>query len=207
MTGGRERGPEAGPRRDWLVAAVAALGVVIGAYLTVTKLARASALLCEAGSGCDLIQASPYALFLGVPTALWGAALYAGIGILAVIGLSGRAWLRAFLLSTAGLAFSAYLTFLSMFVIRAVCVYCLASAAVAVALFALLLARRPAGGGRRSPTRAARVASLGALVAVATVVVGAFVFAGNAPEESAAYREALARHLAASGAIFYGAYW
>ncbi|HET8577844.1 MAG TPA: vitamin K epoxide reductase family protein [Methylomirabilota bacterium] len=196
-----------GPRRDWLIAAVAAVGLAVSAYLTVTKLTRASALFCTAGSGCDVIQASPYALFLGVPTALWGALLYAAIGILAALGLSDRAWLRAFLLSVAGVAFSAYLTFLSVFVIRAVCAYCLASAAAAVALFGLLLARRPASGGRRSPTRPARVATLGALVAMGTVLVGAFIFAGNAPEESAAYREALARHLSTSGAIFYGAYW
>lgn len=194
-------------RRDWLIAGVATLGLLVAGYLTITKLTRASALFCEAGTGCDIIQASPYALFLGVPTALWGAAVYAAIGTIALVGLSPRWWLRAFLLAVSGVAFSAYLTYLSFFVIRAVCAYCLASAAIAVALFGLLLARRPAGGGRRSPTRPVRVATLGALVAVTTVVFGAFVFAGSAPEQSAAYREALARHLTATGAVFYGAYW
>jgi len=199
--------PAAAGGRDWLVAGVATVGLVLAGYLTITKLTRASALFCEAGTGCDIIQASPYALFLGVPTALWGAAVYAAIGTVALVGLSQRWWLRAFLLAVSGVAFSAYLTYLSFFVIRAVCAYCLASAAIAVALFGLLLARRPAGGGRRSPTRPVRVATLGALVAVTTVVFGAFVFAGSAPEQSAAYREALARHLTASGAVFYGAYW
>jgi uncharacterized membrane protein len=199
--------PAAPGGRDWLVAGVATVGLVVAGYLTITKLTRASALFCEAGTGCDIIQASPYALFLGVPTALWGAAVYAAIGTIACVGLSQRWWLRAFLLAASGVAFSAYLTYLSFFVIRAVCAYCLASAAIAVALFGLLLARRPAGGGRRSPTRPVRVATLGALVAVTTVVFGAFVFAGSAPEQSAAYREALARHLTASGAVFYGAYW
>jgi len=207
MTKFHKHEPREGPRRDWLIAAVAVVGVVIAGYLTVTKLTRGSALFCEAGTGCDIIQASPYALFLGVPTALWGAAVYAAIGVLALIGLSGRGWLRAFLLAASGVAFSAYLTYLSVFVIRAVCLYCLASAAVAVLLFALLLWRYPGGGGRRSPTRPGRVAALGVFVALATVVFGAFVFASYAPEESAAYREALARHLASSGAVFYGAYW
>jgi len=193
--------------RDWLVAGVATVGLVVAGYLTITKLTRASALFCEAGTGCDIIQASPYALFLGVPTALWGAAVYAAIGTIALVGLSQRWWLRAFLLAVSGVAFSAYLTYLSFFVIRAVCAYCLASAAIAAALFGLLLARRPAGSGRRSPTRPVRVATLGALIAVTTVVFGAFVFAGSAPEQSAAYREALARHLTATGAVFYGAYW
>jgi hypothetical protein len=41
---------------------------------------------------------------------------------------------------------------------------------------------------------------------VATVVVGAGVFAGSFTTD-AAYQDALARHLAASGAVFYGAYW
>lgn len=194
-------------RRDWLIAGVATVGLFVAGYLTITKLTRASALFCEAGTGCDIIQASPYALFLGVPTALWGAAVYTAIGTIALVGLSQRWWLRAFLLAVSGVAFSAYLTYLSFFVIRAVCAYCLASAAIAVVLFALLLARRPAGSGRRSPTRPVRVATLGALVAVTTVVFGAFVFAGSAPEQSAAYREALARHLTATGAVFYGAYW
>lgn len=207
MTRGQERGQSEGPRRDWLVPAVAAVGLVAAGYLTITKLTRASALFCEAGTGCDIIQASPYALFLGVPTALWGAAVYAAIGTIALVGLSPRWWLRAFLLAVSGVAFSAYLTYLSFFVIGAVCAYCLASAAIAVVLFGLLLARRPAGSGRRSPTRPVRVATLGALAAVTTVVFGAFVFAGSAPEQSAAYREALARHLTATGAVFYGAYW
>jgi len=78
---------------------------------------------------------------------------------------------------------------------------------VALALFAILLARRPAGGGRRSPTRPARIATLGALVAVVTVVFGAGVHASYSAQGSSGYREALARHLTASGAVFYGAYW
>jgi hypothetical protein len=43
--------------------------------------------------------------------------------------------------------------------------------------------------------------------AVVTVVAGAFVFAGSTFPADAAYREALARHLKDSGAIFYGAFW
>ena len=35
----------------------------------------------------------------------------------------------------------------------------------------------------------------------------AIVFVADAPSERPEYREALARHLSASGAIFYGAYW
>ena len=50
-------------------------------------------------------------------------------------------------------------------------------------------------------------ATLGALVAVVTVVFGAGVHASYSAQGSSGYREALARHLASSGAVFYGAYW
>ena len=39
------------------------------------------------------------------------------------------------------------------------------------------------------------------------VVFAAGVFVADAPTVATARQEALARHLAASGAIFYGAYW
>lgn len=192
------------PRRDWPVAAVAAAGLLVAGYLAVVKLAGGSALYCAAGSGCDVVQASRYSAVLGLPTALWGAALYAAIGGLALAGLTVRRWLAAFLLAVAGAAFSAYLTYLELLVIRAVCAYCVVSALIVVALVALLLWRRPATG-RRSPTRPARLARLGGLTAAATIVLGAGVFATYSTDQ--AYPEALARHLAASGAVMYGAYW
>jgi uncharacterized membrane protein len=196
-----------GPHPDWLVAAVSVAGFIVAGYLTITKFARGSALFCGAGSGCDVVQASRYALFLGLPTALWGAMLYAAIGGLALSGLPARRWRTAFLLSVAGASFSAYLGYLQLSVVRAVCVYCVASAVIAVTLFSLLLARRPSPTGKRSPVRPARLVALGSLTAVATVVVGAGVFATDSAREGAAYQEALARHLARTGAVMYGAYW
>lgn len=195
------------PRRDWPVAALAAVGLVVAGYLTVTKLSAAPALFCAAGSGCDVVQTSRYAVFLGLPTAAWGAGLYAVVVGLALTGLSARRWLGAFLLGTAGAAFSAYLTYLSVFEVGATCGYCLASAGMAFALFGLLLARRPAAPGRRSPLRPGRLAALGAVTALATVIVGAGVFAWRGPGATVPYAEGLARHLTATGAVMYGAYW
>ncbi len=194
-------------RVDWPVAALAAAGLVVASYLTFTKWSGENALFCAVGSGCDVVQGSRYALFLGLPTALWGAGLYALIGGLALVGLPARRWLLAFLLAVAGASFSAYLMYLSLFVIGAVCGYCVASAAIALGLFALLLARRPSSSGRRSPARPARVLALGITTAAVTIIVGAGVFATGPPREASARADALARHLAASGAVMYGAYW
>jgi uncharacterized membrane protein len=194
-------------RRDWLVAAVAAAGAVVSAYLTFTKLAGSAALFCEAGSGCDIVQSSRYATFLGVPTAAWGIVLYAAVGALALVGLSARAWLAAFLLVVAGVAFSAYLTYLSLFELGAACPYCLLDAAIAVALLVALWVRRPAPVGRQNALRPGRLAVYGGLTAVAAIVFAAGVFVTGATRATSGYAADLARHLAATRAVFYGAFW
>lgn len=194
------------PGTDWVVVALSAAGFVVAGYLTWLKWAGRGALLCVAGTGCDLVQASRYAIFIGVPTALWGAVLYAAMGVLGGLGLTTRRWLAAFLLAASGVGFSAYLTKLSLFDVGGACVYCLASGAIVVALLVVLLWRRPPARGRTSSLRPVRLASYGTLVAAATVVFGAFVFAAPSPAP-AGYQTALARHLKETGAVMYGAYW
>lgn len=202
------RQPQPAPaRRDWPVAAVAAAGLAVSAYLAWTKWTGAAAPFCERGGGCDVVQASRYATFLGAPTAAWGAVLYALVIGLALAGLTPRRWTGAYALAAAAVAFSAYLTYLALWELRAVCPYCLADAGIAAALLATLFARRPAATGRRSPVRPRRLALIGGVVAVATVVFAAGVFVADAPTAASARQEALARHLTVSGAIFYGAYW
>ena len=190
----------------WLVVGFAIAGLLVAGYLTWLKWSGHGALLCVAGSGCDLVQASRYSTFIGVPTALWGAALYVTIGVLGALGLSEQRWLVAFLVTAGGVGFSAYLTALSIFVVGATCVYCLVSGAILVGLLIVLLWRRPPARSRKSSLRPIPLATYGTLVAAATVVFGAFVFAAPTPA-SAGYQLALARHLRQTGAIMYGAYW
>ncbi len=191
---------------DRPITALAAAGVLVSGYLTWLKWSGTGAALCAAGSGCDIVQASRYAMFLWVPTALWGLVLYAVIGALAGLGLSGRRFVAAFVLAAAGVGFSLYLTALSVFDVGATCMWCLTSALISVALFAALVLRRPAPEGRKSPIRPLSLATYGGLAAVGAILGGAFVFA--APfSASAGYQEALARHLAQTKSIMYGAYW
>ncbi len=206
-TGPARREEREAPPKRWPVALLSTAGVLVAGYLGITQLRGGGALFCTAGSGCDVVQASRYAVLLGLPIALWGAGLYALIGGLALWGLSARRWLAVFLLAVAGASFSLYLTYLELFVIKAVCAYCLVSAGIALALFGALLWQRPTPVGRRSPVRTPRIATLGAVTAVVTVVVGAAIFAMEPAREASAYQDALARHLAASGAVMYGAYW
>jgi len=209
--GPREAGPPAWPPArpgpDWLVAAVAALGLVVAGYLALSRLLGGSALFCTDGGGCEVVQASRYAVFLGIPTAAWGAGLYAVVGGLALAGLAPWRWLGAFLLSVVGVAFSAYLTYLELGVIGAVCGYCVVSAVIAAALFGALLARRSALGVRARICRPAPLVALATLTAAVTLLAAIGGFAASAPRAPVSYQEALARHLKASGAVMYGAFW
>ena len=191
---------------DWVVVWLSVLGLIVAGYLTWLKWSAGGAFLCTAGSGCDLVQASRYSMFLFVPTALWGGLLYIAVGVLAGLGLTQQRWLAAFVLVSCGVGFSAYLTWLSIFDVGGTCVYCLASGAVLVGLLVTLLWRRPSARGRKSPPRPAVLTGYGILAAVATIIFGAFVLASpwSAP---VGYQSALARHLKQSGAVMYGAFW
>ena len=193
-------------RPDWVLSGLAAAGMLVAAYLTWLKLSGSGAGLCVAGSGCDLVQASRYATFLWVPTALWGLATYVAIGVLAWMGLTPRNWRIAFALAAGGVGFSAYLTWLSVFDLGATCVWCLTSAIILIAMLAVLVMRRPAARDRKSAMSAARLATSGGFAAVGAVVVAAFVFAApfSAPP---GYQSALARHLADTKAVMYGSFW
>jgi len=188
---------------DLPVLVIALAGLVVAGYLAWIKWSGTGALFCTVGSGCDIVQASRYATFLGAPTALWGALAYLAVAILAVLGLDGRKWRVAFVLAAGAVGFSAYLTFLSVTQVGAVCVYCLASAGLSVLLLVILLLHRPLAPG---VGRGLSLAALGGGAAGVAIVLGAFVFAAG-PEGASPYQLALARHLAQTKAVFYGAYW
>jgi uncharacterized membrane protein len=120
----------AAPRVALLVLAV--LGFGISAYLTWTHFEGLTPVCTGSGEGCETVQSSRYATILGIPVALLGLVAYGGLI------LSAAAWREAgiylgFLISLVGTLFSAYLTYLEIFVIGALCQWCLASAAIMVA--------------------------------------------------------------------------
>jgi uncharacterized membrane protein len=123
------------------VAILAGLGIVDAAYLTYLKFQLLThGPGCFFG-GCDDVNQSPYSMLLGVPVALWGLLVYVatlGISLLWVKAEGARStWLgRGVLaLSAWGLVFSAYLTALELFVIHAICPFCVISAIIITVIF------------------------------------------------------------------------
>jgi len=124
-----------------LAAGVVALaGLLVAGYLTWVHFDDA-ALVCVAGGGCETVQESEYAEIAGVPVALLGLGAYA-----TVLGLvawdTPNARLGAAMLAFVGLVFSLYLLVLQLFVIDAVCVWCLANDVVIAPLLAVVTALR-----------------------------------------------------------------
>ena len=119
---------------------VALAGVALAGYLTWVHYDE-KALVCVAGGGCETVQQSAYASIAGVPVALLGLAAYSVVCGL-VVWDSPTARLAAAMIAFVGLAFSLYLVVLQLFVIDAVCAWCLVNDVLVAPLLALLTALR-----------------------------------------------------------------
>ncbi len=114
---------------------LAGIGLADSLYLTWIKISANG--VCIVGGGCETVNTSPYSEISGIPIALLGAGAY--LAILLILFLEPRseflkinAPMFVFGLTLAGVLYSAYLTYLELFVIYAVCVFCVGSAIVLV---------------------------------------------------------------------------
>jgi uncharacterized membrane protein len=126
------------------------LGLFVSAYLYLYKIGRIGTLACGTG-GCEMVQTSPWSRIAGVEVALIGVIGYALLFAVALLalqpGLAPRRWPADLLsaLAAGGVLFTAYLTWLELFVIHAICRWCVGSAVIIVSVLVLaLLARRRA---------------------------------------------------------------
>ncbi len=136
-------------------AVLALAGIGIAGYLTWVHYAGLDPVCVGGGGGCEQVQASRWAELGGIPVALLGLIAYATIlASLALPEEFGRT-VAAFV-SLVGFGFSAWLTYVELEKIGAVCQWCVASAVVMTALAAVSVARlmRDPGPARR-PGRAA----------------------------------------------------
>ena len=181
-------------------------GVFVTSYLTYTGWSGDRLAYCEAGSGCDIVQASQWATFLGVPTAFWGLLSYAALTYIAArVKQASAQWQRAWVVAAVGWSVSVYLTAISVLVLQAACPYCLASLGIFTAIVTLLVWQRPEGIPRFGWPRWLLQTGAAGLVVIAAMHVQSSSNAAAGPEDP--YLRGLATHLTESGAIFYGASW
>ena len=115
---------------------VSAAGIGVAAYLTYVHYEPA-ALICTSNGGCETVQGSKYAVVAGIPVALLGLAAWIAAFVLTIWNSELARTLTAALALT-GLAFAAYLVVLQLFVIDAICVWCMANDLVLAPLFVVL---------------------------------------------------------------------
>jgi uncharacterized membrane protein len=128
-------------------AVIAVLGAVITAYLLYVR-QTGGALVCSSG-GCETVQSSSYAEVLGLPVAALG--LVGFLGLLST-ALARGDWARMSqaTLALTAFAFSAYLLYVQLAVIDAICQWCLVADLFTTAIAVLGILRL-----RTAPARAA----------------------------------------------------
>jgi uncharacterized membrane protein len=141
---------------DWVFLGLCVIGIGISSYLTWTRFANTS-IICTADASCDTVSHSAYAFFpptWGIPVSILGLIGYIGLlGLgfwrwrmtvrpVAATGLTrGQLDMGLFIIALGGILFSAYLTAMELWVIHAICWWCVGSAVTMTLLFVIAVIR------------------------------------------------------------------
>jgi uncharacterized membrane protein/glutaredoxin len=208
------------------MAVLATIGLIDTGSITLKRWGLLGSLTCPGGAdGCDKVLGSAWGSVFDQPLSLFGALAYGALLVLALLPLVLRGEARSrlaplgqwglLLLSTGMAVFSLVLMGVMVLKIQAFCFFCVLSACLSLSLFVLSLI------GGEWPDRGqlvfrvvlvALVVSLGGLGWAAAVDRPADQAGGRAvplpvTSTSSADAVALAKHLTASGAVMYSAWW
>ncbi|MEM7008097.1 MAG: vitamin K epoxide reductase family protein [Thermodesulfobacteriota bacterium] len=188
------------------------IGFLLSVYLTYLHFTEGQSAFCSQGSDCDVVRQSAYSSILGIPVALLGAVGYALIFWFTYVSMSKRTrWLLLYIISLSGFIFSAYLTYLELFVIKAICPYCVISAVIMTVLFVLIAFRKSDFYPKLSSLHTAVLT----ICILGLVVVGSSALQSDSlnpliadlePGSANSLQIGLAKHLKDRGAVMYGSY-
>lgn len=148
-----------------LIPLLAVLGLGVAGYMAYIEITHVAA-VCGPVGECNVVQTSQYATIAGIPVAVLGLIFYLAVPVLwAVQRYTVGKWARPAALALLGLAvfgvlFSIYLTLLEIFVIHAVCMWCLSSALITTLIMVVVVAQlarsaAPASAAQRRQAAAA----------------------------------------------------
>jgi uncharacterized membrane protein len=133
---------------------VSVLGLAVAGYLTAVRL-EGDTPTCIVGGGCTTVQESEYSELAGIPVAVLGLLAYAGLLVAALLpGPLGRT--LGLFTAVVSFGFSMWLTFAEIFILEAICAWCVTSAGLVTLALILAALRafgpwaRPGGSDRRS---------------------------------------------------------
>jgi uncharacterized membrane protein len=131
-----------------IAAAVLALaGIGVATYISISEFGGGTPVCLAGGHGCETVARSHYSHLAGINVAAIGIFGYVLLLLAALVpGDVGR--FGGFLAALIGFGFSAYLTYLELFVIDAICQWCVASAVLMALSLAVAASRAFAYAGR-----------------------------------------------------------
>ncbi|TAK10876.1 MAG: vitamin K epoxide reductase family protein [Anaerolineae bacterium] len=128
-----------------LVYVLAGIGLLDSLYLAYYKLGN-NPVLCTGIGGCDVVNSSPYAVVWGIPIAVLGAGAY--LVLILLLALEERSdfvmdygRMLTLGITLAGTLYSAYLTYIEVAVLKAICPFCVVSAIAMVLLLGVAIWR------------------------------------------------------------------
>lgn len=121
----------------WSLIIVSFIGFLDASYLTIAHYTGLS-LRCSVFNGCEEVTTSKYSEIFGIPVALMGIFYYLAILLTTLFYYDSRkaslpryiAWASCF-----GMSASVWFVVLQLFVIKAICQYCMISATTSTLLF------------------------------------------------------------------------
>jgi uncharacterized membrane protein len=121
--------------RSLALGVLAIAGMGVATYLTYSHYAD-QPIACAGQSGCAAVENSEYSTIIGIPVAVLGILFCAGLLMLALWRLTrlplAEEWapVAAFSMTMAGVAFAAYLTYIELFVVEDICIWCASFAGI-----------------------------------------------------------------------------
>lgn len=122
------------------IIALAAIGTAVSSYLTWVHYSGSLA-LCAGVGECEVVQTSTYSMLGGIPVALLG---FAGMVAMLVVAIARLRYtdpqldVALFAMALAATVYVAYLTYVELFVLHAVCPWCVIVAVCSISIFAVI---------------------------------------------------------------------
>ncbi len=107
-------------------------GYLISEHFTINNL------ICNVNDNCNVVLLSKYAIMFGIPMAILGLIYYFTIFINSILFKTSKNTLYKIILlylPFIGFIFSLWLIYLQLFILHAICMYCMLSALISTTLF------------------------------------------------------------------------
>lgn len=126
-------------KTDKAIVALCTLGTAFMGYLVYLHFKTSPGGICNFGAGfsCEIVNKSVYSELFGIPLSIMGLAYFIGVGYLAITKHLPHTYRTILVLTAFSLVFSLHLSYVELFVLGSVCLFCEASKVVMLAILAL----------------------------------------------------------------------